>query len=103
MVREVIEGIKQTEAEAAAILENARKQKADMAAKAREDAKKIVDDARKRGAEAVKQALAKAAEDAKVKIEEIAGQEKSDGETLRQASSSNIGKAVDLVVERILE
>lgn len=103
MVREVIEGIKQTEAEAAAIVENARKRKAEMAAKAREDAKKIVDDARKRGADAVKQALAKAAEDAKIKTEEIAKQEKSDREALRQASSRNIGKAVDLVVERVLK
>ena len=49
MVKEIIEGIKETEAKAAEIIEEAKKRKAAMIAKARDDARKKVDEARKRG------------------------------------------------------
>lgn len=103
MVRDVIEGIKATEAKAAGIIQDAQKRKAEIIAKAREDAKKLIEDAKKQGTETVKQALAKAQEDAKAKTEEIAEQEAAARQTITQTSSKNISTAVDLVIERTLE
>jgi vacuolar-type H+-ATPase subunit H len=103
MVKEVIEGIKQTEAEAAAIVEDARKKKAEIVAKARENGRKLVEDARMQGVETVKQALESAHQDAKIKIDEIASKEQAARQSLKQASSKKIPKAVALIVERTLE
>jgi vacuolar-type H+-ATPase subunit H len=103
MVREIIENIKETEARAAGIIDDARKKKTEIIASAREDGKKDVEDARSQGVETVKQALAKAQQDAEVKMEEIAKREQADRETLKQAASKNISQAVDLVIERVVK
>jgi ATP synthase H subunit len=103
MVKEVIDGIKATEAEAERVIENARKKKAEIVAKAREEARKLVEDARTRGAEGVKDALASAEQDASRRTEEIAGGEQKEREALRQSSTGNIPKAVDAVINRVLD
>lgn len=103
MVRELIESIKETEAGAAGIIDDARKKKVEIIAKAREDGKKKVEDARSQGAGAVKQALAKAQRDAEVKMEEITQREQADRESLKQAAAKNISKAVDLIIERVVK
>jgi len=102
MVKEVLEGIKRTEAEATGIVDEARKKKAEIIAKAREDSRAMIDAAKKQGAETVKQALAKAEGDAKQKTEEIGTEEAKAREALKQASSQNVSKAVDLVIGRIV-
>jgi vacuolar-type H+-ATPase subunit H len=102
MVRDLIEGIKETEAKAAALIEEAKKRKAEIVAKARDDARKLIEEAEKQGTETVKQALVRAQQDAKLKTEEIAEQERAARETIKQASSKNISKAVDLIIERVL-
>ena len=103
MVRDVIEGIKETEAEAEAIVEKARTKKAELIAKAREEARDLVEQARKQGAERMKQALEKAREDADRKSGEIANEEARMGEDVRRSSSKNVPRAVEVVIERMLE
>ncbi|MFH1313272.1 MAG: HrpE/YscL family type III secretion apparatus protein [Candidatus Eisenbacteria bacterium] len=103
MVKEVIDGIKATEASAARLIEDARKKKAEIVAKAREEAKSLVEGARTKGAADVKQALGKAEEEASRRTEEIAGDEQKTREALQQSSSGNIPKAVDAVIKRMLD
>lgn len=102
MVKDVIDGIKQTEAEAAAIVEAARKKKAEIIAKAREEARAHIEVARSQGAETLKLALGEAQEEAKRRTQEIASREKTERERLREASTKRIAKAVDTVIERML-
>lgn len=103
MVREIIESIKQTEAKAAALVEEAKQKKAEIIARAREEARKSVEEARKQGAERVKQALQDAQQDVEAKVAEIARQEAEKQKLVREASSANISKAVDLTIERMLK
>jgi len=101
MVKDIIDGIKNTEVEAAGILEGARKQRADLIAKAKEDARKIVEDAEAGGRDLVKKALDRAKEDAARKIEEIAAREAVDLEALRAEASGKVNQAVDIIIKKM--
>jgi ATP synthase H subunit len=103
MVKEVIDRIKATEANAVRVIEDAGRKKAEIVAKAREEAKDLVDGARTKGTAAVKEALGKAEQEASRRTEEIAKGEQKTRETLRQSSSGNIPKAVDAVIKRMLD
>ena len=103
MVKEVIDGIKATEANAERVIEDARKKKAEIVAKAREEARDLVESSRTKGAAAVKEALGKAEQEASRRTEEIAKGELKTRETLRQSSSGNIPRAVDAVIKRMLD
>lgn len=102
MVKDVIEGIKKTEAQAAAIIDEARKKGGEIIARAREASGKSIEDARKRGAESVKEALKKAEEEASRRIDQIAAKEQEKRKALKQVSAGKVDKAVDVVIERIL-
>ena len=101
MVKDIIDGIKNTEVEAAGILEDARKQRADLIAKAKEDARKIVEDAEAGGRDLVKKALDRAKEDAARKIEEIAAREAVDLEAVRAEASGRVNQAVDIIIKKM--
>lgn len=103
MVKDVIEGIKETEAKAAGMIEEARKKRVEIVAGAREGARKAIEEAQQRGSEQVKQALEGARKDAEAKIEGIAAAEKAECEKVRQSSARSISKAVETVIERVLE
>ncbi len=102
MVKDIIDGIKATEAEAAGIVEEARKQKGELIAEAREAARKGIEDAGKQGVEQVKRALEGARKEAERKMEEIAAGEASEREKVRQDAGRNISGAVEVVIERML-
>ena len=103
MVKDVIDGIKATEAKGAGVIEEAKRKKAEIVGKAREEARRLVESTRKQGAADVKQALGKAEAEASRRTEEIAKDEQKKRETLRQSSSGNIPKAVDVVIKRMLD
>jgi vacuolar-type H+-ATPase subunit H len=101
MVKDIIDGIKNTEAQAAGILEEARKQKADLVARAKEDARKIVEEAETGGRDIVRQALDRAKQDAAAKVEEIAAREAKDLEAVRAEASGRVHQAVDIIIKKI--
>jgi vacuolar-type H+-ATPase subunit H len=101
MVKDIIDGIKSTEVKAAGILEDARKQKADIIAKAKDDARKIVEDSEAGGRDIVKAALEQAREDAAKKIEEIAAREAVDLEAVRAEASGRVNQAVDIIINKM--
>ena len=101
MVKDIIDGIKNTEAQAAGILEEARKQKADLVARAKEDARKIVEEAETGGRDIVRQALDRAKQDAAAKVEEIAAREAKDLEAVRAEASGRVDQAVDIIIKKI--
>jgi len=103
MVKDIIDGIKATEAKAAGIVEEARKKKGALVTEAREAARKGIEDAGKQGREQVKQALEGARKEAERKIEEIAAGEASECEKVRQAAARNVSRAVEVVIERMLK
>jgi V/A-type H+-transporting ATPase subunit G/H len=103
MVKEIIDGIKETEARAANIVEEARKKKAEIVAKAKDEARKSVEQAHEQARETVKQALEAAAAEAERKVAEIKTQGQSERELLKQAAGQNISKAVEVVIERMLK
>ena len=103
MVRDVIDGIKEAEAKAAGIVEDARKKKGELVAAAREAARKGIEDAGKQGGEQVKQALERAGKEAERKIEGTAIGEASECEQVRQAAARNVSRAVETVIERMLK
>ena len=103
MVKDVIDGIKQAEAKAAGIVEEARKNRGSLVAEAREAARRAVEDARKQGADGVKRALEGAQKDAEHKTEEIARTEAGEREKVRQSAARNVSKAVEIVIERMLK
>jgi vacuolar-type H+-ATPase subunit H len=103
MVKDIIDGIKETEAKAAGIVEEARKKKGELIAAAREAARKGIEDAGKQGGEQVKQALERAGKEAERRIEEIDAGEASDREEVRQAAARNVSRAVETVIERVLK
>jgi vacuolar-type H+-ATPase subunit H len=102
MVKDIIEGIKGTEAEAAGIIEKARKEKAEIIAKAKDDARKMIEAAETDGKDTVKQALARAREEAAAKVEEIAAREAKDLETVRREASGRIDRAVEIIVKKMM-
>jgi len=101
MVKDIIDGIKSTEVKAAGILEGARKQKADLIAKAKDDARKVVEDAEAGGRDIVKKALDRAREDAAKRIEEIAAREAVDLEAVRAEASGRVDQAVDIIIKKM--
>jgi vacuolar-type H+-ATPase subunit H len=103
MVKDVIEGIKEAEAKAAGIIEEARKKRGELVAEAREAARKAIDEAKKQGAEEVKRALEGAQKDAERKTAEIAQVETQERDKVRKASAHNVSKAVEIVIERMLK
>lgn len=103
MVKDVIDGIKETEAKAAGIVEEARKKKGESVAEAREAARKGIEDAGKQGGEQVKHALEGARKETERRIEEIAAGEASECEKVRQAAARNVSMAVEAVIERMLK
>ena len=102
MVKDVIEGIKATEAEATGMIEAARKKKGEIVGGAREDGRKAVEEATRRGNEQVKQALDLARKDAEQRMQGIAADEKRQREAVKQAAAKNTSKAVEAVIERVL-
>ena len=103
MVKDIIDGIKETEAKAAGIVEEARKKKGELIGAARDAARKGIEDAGKQGGEQVKRALEGARKEAERRIEEIAGSEAAECEKVRQAAARNVSRAVETVIERVLE
>ena len=103
MVKDVIEGIKETEAKAAGMVEEARKKRAEIVAGAREDARKVLEQAKVQGNEQVKQALEAARRDAEARIESISAEEREGCGKVRQAAAANMSKAVEAVIERMLK
>ena len=103
MVKDVIDGIKETEVRAAAIVEEARRRRAQLVGKAREEGRSLMATAHEQGKQLVKQALETGQKDAERKVEEIAAEEKATREKVRQASSRNISRAVETVIERMLK
>jgi vacuolar-type H+-ATPase subunit H len=103
MVKDVIDGIKATEAEAARVIEEARRKKAEDVAGAKEEARAMVENARKQGADEVRQALERAGEEAARRTAEIAEAEEQERQKLRRSSSGNIPKAVEAVIKRMLD
>ncbi len=101
MVKDIIDGIKGTEVKAAGILDAARKDRAALLAKAKDDARKIVEDAEAGGRDIVKKALDRAKEDAAAKLDEIAAREAKDLETLRTEASGRINQAVDIIIKKM--
>jgi vacuolar-type H+-ATPase subunit H len=101
MVKDIIDGIKGTEAEAAGIVEKARKEKAGLIAKAKDDARKMIEAAEAGGKDIVKQALGRAREEAAAKVEEIAAREAKDLETVRREASGRIDQAVEIIIKKM--
>jgi vacuolar-type H+-ATPase subunit H len=101
MVKDIIDGIRDTETKAAGILEEARKQKAEIIAGAKDDARKTVEDAEARGKDIVKAALEQAKKDAAGKVEEIAAREAIDLEAVRAEASGRISKAVEIIIKKM--
>ena len=101
MVKDIIDGIKSAEVKAAGIVEAAGKQKADLIARARDDARKIVEDAEAGGRDIVKKALDGAGQDAAGKVEEIAAREARDLEAIRAEASGRVDRAVDIIIKKI--
>ena len=102
MVKDIIDGIRETEAKAAGILEEARKKRAETVAGARDEARKIIEKAHTDGKETVKLAVTNAQTEADAKIAAIAAEEEETRKRVITSSSGNVGKAVDFVIERIL-
>jgi vacuolar-type H+-ATPase subunit H len=101
MVKDIIDGIKGTEVKAAGILEDARKQKADLIARAKDDARSIIGDAETGGRDIVKKALGRAKEEAAGKVEEIAAREAKDIEAVRAEASGKVDQAVDIIIKKM--
>jgi vacuolar-type H+-ATPase subunit H len=102
MVKDVIEGIRATEAEAAGITDRARKKRGEIVAASREKARHTVEEATRQGNERIKSALDTARKDAEARIETIGADEKQKREAVRQGAARNISKAVETVIERML-
>jgi vacuolar-type H+-ATPase subunit H len=103
MVKDIIDGIRDTESRAAGILEEARKKRAEIVARARDEARKIIEKAHADGKEAVKQAVTNAQTEADARIAAIAAEEEKTRKRVVESSSGNVGKAVDFVIERMLK
>ena len=103
MVKDVIDGIKATEAGAARVIEEAKRKRAENIARAKEEARAMVESARTQGGVEVKQALERAGEEAARRTDEIAKAEDEEREKLRRSSSGNIPKAVEAVIKRMLD
>jgi len=101
MVKDIIDGIKSTEARADGIIQDAMKEKAGIIARAREDSRKIADDAEARGKDIVKAALERAREEAARKVEEIAEREAGDVEAVRRDATQRLDQAVDIIIEKM--
>jgi vacuolar-type H+-ATPase subunit H len=103
MVREVIEGIKEAEAKAAGIIEEARKKRGEIVAGERDRARRAAEEADKAGKEEVRVALERAQRDAEGRIEGIASDENKKRKAVRDVAAKNIPRAVEAVIERMLE
>jgi len=103
MVKDLIDEIKATEAQANRIVEDAKKARADTIAKAREQARMMLEEARKHGEKMIKEELSKASEEISKRIAEIGEHESGEIEAIRNKSIPRISKAVELVLERIIK
>lgn len=103
MVKDIIDGIKETEAKAAGALEEARKKRAEIVAAARDEAREIIEKAHADGKEGIKLAVTGAQTEADAKIAAIAAEEDETRKRVIASSSGNIGKAVEFVIERMLK
>ena len=101
MVKDIIDGIKGTEARAAAIIEDARKEKAGLIARAKDDARKIVEGAEAKGKDIVKEALEKAKGEAAAKVKEIAAREAKAREVVRGDASRRVDQAVEIIIKKM--
>lgn len=102
MVKDIIEGIKSTEAEAAGIIEKAKKEKAEIIAKAKDDARKMIEAAEAGGKDIIKQALVRAGEEATAKVKEIAAREAKDLEAVRREAAGRIDQAVEIIIKKMM-
>lgn len=102
MVKDVIEGIRATEAEAADIIDRARKKRGEIVAAAREEARRMLEEATAQGTGRVKSALEAARKDAEARTETIGADENEKREAVRNAAAKNISRAVETVIERML-
>jgi vacuolar-type H+-ATPase subunit H len=103
MVKEVIESIKEAEAKAAGIIEEARKKRGEIVAGERDRARRAVEEADKAGKEEVRVALERAQRDAEARIEGIASDENKKRKAVGDVAAKNIPRAVEAVIERMLE
>jgi len=103
MVKDIIDGIRETEAKASGLLEEARKKRAEIVAGARDEARKIIEKAHADGKAGIKLAVKNAQTDADAKIAAIAAGEDETRKGVIDSSSGNVGKAVDFVIERMLK
>jgi len=103
MVKDIIDGIRETEAKASGILEEARKKRAEIVAEAGDEARKIIETAHADGKAGIKLAVENAQTEADAKIAAIAAEEDETRKRVIDSSSGNVSKAVDFVIERMLK
>lgn len=102
MVKEIIHDIKATEAEAHRIVEEAKRAKADAISKAREEAKKMLEQAHKQGEQMIKDELAKASEEVSRRVAQIGEREAKETEVINAKAKPKVGKAIELVLSKVL-
>ena len=103
MVKDIIDGIRETEAKASGTLEEARKRRAEIVAAARDEARKMIETAHAEGKEGIKQAVKNAQTEADARISAIAAEEDETRKRVSNSSSAKVGEAVDFVIERMLK
>lgn len=103
MVKEIIHDIKATEAEAHRIVEEAKRAKADAISKAREEARKMLEQAHRQGEQMIKDELAKASEEVSRRVAQIGEREAKETEAIKAKAKPKVGKAVELVLSKILK
>lgn len=103
MVKDLIEDIRATEAQANRIIEDAKKARADALAKAREKAKRMLDESRRHGEQMIKDELSRASQEISRRVAQIAEHESSDIEAIRTKALPRLAKAVEMVLAKILD
>ncbi|MGQ9603350.1 MAG: V-type ATPase subunit subunit G family protein [bacterium] len=103
MVKDLIEDIRATEAQANRIIEDAKKTRADAVAKAREKAKHMLDESRRHGEQMIKDELSRASEEISRRTAQIAEHQSSDIEAIRTKALPRLAKAVEMVLAKILD
>lgn len=102
-MKDLIEDIRATEAQANRIIEEAKKARADALAKAREKAKSMLDESRRNGEQMIKDELSRASEEISRRVAQIAEHESSDIEAIRTKALPRLAKAVEMVLAKILD